>query len=154
MLQDYELSRYNENGKLTPRGPKPPCADPLINRIRQTDATESRRDQGWPKLRYGLVLSGQKLVDNLDYRESLKSLFPEALGGEMEGSGLYASAIPAKVDWIIVKGICDWGCHKNHSEKDAWQKLAARNAVRVLKTALDVGGLYDGGTKQNARIES
>jgi nucleoside phosphorylase len=82
-------------------------------------------------------------VDNLDYRESLKSLFPEAIGGEMEGVGLYVSACAAKVDWIVIKAICDWGHHKNHAEKDAWQQLAAANSVRVLKAALDLGGLYD-----------
>jgi nucleoside phosphorylase len=143
MVQDYELSRLNENGKLTPRGPKPPCADSLLNRLRQTETTESRRVQGWPILRYGLVLSGQKLVDNLDYREYLKHLFPEAVGGEMEGSSLFASAIPEKVDWIIVKGICDWGYNKNNSDKDARQKLAAQNAVQVLKAALEVGNLFE-----------
>jgi nucleoside phosphorylase len=88
------------------------------------------------------VLSGQKLVDNLDYRDSLKSLFPEAIGGEMEGTGLYVSAQAAKVDWLVVKAICDWGHKKNRAKKDEWQKLAARNAARVVKAALESGCLY------------
>ena len=143
MLQDYELGRLNENGVLTPRGPRPSCADTLVNRIRQTDVTGRRRTHDWPKLHFGLVLSGQKLVDNLDYRESLKELFPDAIGGEMEGSGVFVSATASKVDWIILKAICDWGFHKNHTEKDAWQRFAAKNAARVLKAVFDVNGLYD-----------
>lgn len=141
-IQDYELGRLNENGTLTPRGDKPSSADILRNRLRQTDSTESRRASDWPKVRFGLVLTGQKLVDNLDYRESLKAIFTEAIGGEMEGSGLYVSASIAKVDWIIVKAICDWGHNKSLAEKDVWQKVAAKNAARVIKTALDGNGLY------------
>ena len=143
-IQDYELGRMNKNGTLTPRGDKPGSADTLRNRFRQTDATERRRAKDWPTLRFGLVLSGQKLIDNLDYRETLKTLFPGAIGGEMEATGLYVSADAAKVDWIVVKGICDWGHAKDRVEKEAWQKLAARNAARVFKAALDVGGWYGG----------
>ncbi|MEN9867157.1 MAG: hypothetical protein RL748_2747 [Pseudomonadota bacterium] len=141
-IQDYELARYNSDGTVTPRGDKPGSADSLRNRLRQVDIAEGRRGKGWPKVRFGLVLCGQKLVDNLDYRESLKKLFGEAIGGEMEGSGVYAAVSAKHVDWIVVKAICDWGHDKNQADKDAWQRLAAHNAARVLKTALDLGGLY------------
>lgn len=141
-IQDYELGRLNEDGTLTPRGDKPSSADTLRNRLRLTDTMKRRSHSDWPKVRFGLVLSGPKLVDNLDYRESLKALFPEAIGGEMEGVGVYVGASEAKVDWIVVKAICDWGHNKKRAEKDAWQQLAAKNAVRVLKSTLDVGSLY------------
>ena len=141
-IQDYDLGRQNEDGTLTPRGDKPSSADILCNRIRQINTSEIRLTKDWPKVRFGLILSGQKLVDNLDYRESLKALFTEAIGGEMEGVGLYVSASAAKVDWIVIKGICDWGHNKNQADKDAWQKLAAQNAARVLRAALDIEGLY------------
>jgi nucleoside phosphorylase len=140
-LQDYDLSRLNADGTLTPRADKPSCSDALRNRLRQTDMSEGRRHSDWPKVRFGPVLSGQKLLDNLDYRDSLKALFTEAIGGEMEGTGIYVSASEAKVDWIVIKGICDWGYNKNQADKDAWQRLAAKNAARVLKAALDVGSL-------------
>ena len=141
-LQDYELARLNEDGILTPRGDKPSCADVLRNRLRQTDTRLQRCASDWPRVRFGLVLCGQKLVDNLDYRESLRSLFSEAIGGEMEGLGVYVSATAKKTDWIVVKAICDWGHDKSHADKEARQKLAANNAARVLKAALDIEGLY------------
>ncbi|MEM7399803.1 MAG: hypothetical protein AAF354_12810 [Pseudomonadota bacterium] len=101
-LQDYELGRANDDGSVTPRGDKAACADALLNRLRTSDTNRRRSDQDWPKNRFGLVLSGQKLVDNLDYRESLKTLAGgEAIGGEMEGGGLYVSAQAAKVDWVV-----------------------------------------------------
>ena len=141
-LQDYELARLNADGTLTPRGDKAHAADTLVNRFRQTDVRCRRAAADWPKVRFGLVLSGQKLVDNLDYRESLKRLWSEAIGGEMEGTGLYASAQRASTDWLVVKAICDWGHNKNQADKDAWQKTAAANAARVVKAALDAGALY------------
>jgi nucleoside phosphorylase len=83
-------------------------------------------------------------VDNVDYRDQLRMLEPEAIGGEMEGVGLYTAAQNAKVDWILVKAICDWadgnksgektvvsrdGDSKKISTKDRDQKIAARNAA-------------------------
>jgi hypothetical protein len=141
------------DGTVTPRGDKPHTADRLCNRLRQADGSQGRIASDWPKVRFGLVLSGQKLVDNLDYRESLKSLYPEAIGGEMEATGLYVSATVAKVDWIVIKGICDWGHDKNRADKDVWQKLAAKNAAHVLKVALDAGSLY-GGEHDSRRPDS
>jgi len=38
------------------------------------------------------MLSGEKLVDNLQFRQELEQKEPEALGGEMEGHGLYVAA--------------------------------------------------------------
>lgn len=145
-LQDYELGRISADGTVTPRGDKATSSPALINRLRQTDLVKNRASDDWPKLEFGLVLSGQKLIDNLDYRNSLKKLFSEAVGGEMEGTGLYVSASTEKVDWIIVKGICDWGCNKNSGSKEANQKIAAKNAARVLKAALDIEGLYNQNT--------
>jgi nucleoside phosphorylase len=77
-------------------------------------------------------------VDNLDYREHLKNLHAEAIGGEMEGIGLYVSAYRQKVDWILVKGICDWGHEKNRGDKNINQRIAAKSAATVVKAALDV----------------
>ncbi len=147
-IQDYELGRLNNDGTLTPRGDKPGSADKLRNRLRQLNIARGR-GKDWPKVRLGLLLCGQKLVDNLDYRESLKKLFPEAIGGEMEGSGVYASASAKNVDWIIVKAICDWGHDKGHAKKAEWQKHAAKNAALVVKAALGDGGLYVDGVHES-----
>jgi len=138
-IQDYELARVNSNGTLTLRGEKPRASDALYNRLRQSDTAQKRLLADWPKVRFGLVLSGQKLVDNIDYRNSLRALQTEAIGGEMEATGLYVSATMRKTDWIVVKAICDWGHNKSLGDKDALQWSAAQNAVRVLKAAIDLG---------------
>jgi hypothetical protein len=58
----------------------------------------------------------------------------------MEGAGLYAAARDAKVDWILVKAICDWADGNKGADKDARQATAARNAAQfVLHTLKTVG---------------
>ena len=59
-------------------------------------------------LSFGTILSGAKLVDSMDFRQQLRALEPEAIGGEMEGAGLYVACHDLKVDWILVKAICDF----------------------------------------------
>ena len=75
--------------------------------------------------------------DNLDYRKSLTKLVSsEAIGGEMEGAGLYVSCHDAKVDWILVKGICDWADGDKENNKEDRQQLAAKNATAFVLYAL------------------
>jgi hypothetical protein len=96
---------------------------------------------------FGLILSGEKLVDNQDFRDQLRRLEPEAIGGEMEGVGLYAAAerSRAKVDWILVKAICDWADGQKHQNKSQRQRKASRNAARFTIQILRHGGV--GGSK-------
>ena len=57
----------------------------------------------------------------------LLALEPEAIGGEMEGSGILDACLRRAARWIVVKGICDWAENK-HSDVQA---EAAENAMRV-----------------------
>jgi nucleoside phosphorylase len=133
-LRPYELQRVGKNGEIVYRGDKPHAAPRLINWC-----TGAGIYWEGAKLRFGSVLTGDKLIDDVDYRDSLKRLEPETVGGEMEGAGLYVACQNAKVDWILVKAICDWADgDKNNPQKDARQELAAKNAasfvLHVLKT--------------------
>jgi nucleoside phosphorylase len=62
---------------------------------------------------------------------------PEAIGGDMEGAGLYAAAGVAKVDWILVKAICDWA---DGNKNDDAQQLAAHNAADFVRHVIQLGG--------------
>src|SRR5205823_11722623 len=104
----YEPQRVGtEDGepKLLPRGSRVDASPRLLSLLRAVDA---RGGPGDPIAAFGLILSGEKLVDNVAFRKQLGTLEPEAIGGEMEGAGLYASCQKKKVDWILVKAICDW----------------------------------------------
>lgn len=145
-IRDYELGRIGPEGTLTPRGPCPPSSDILSHRILDLDhiiKSQPNACSEWPTLHFGAILSGNKLVDNLDYRNSLIQLEKEAIGGEMEAMGIFFASHRHNVDWIIVKAICDWGDgNKNNSSKENDQQLAADNAALVVKRAINMGNLF------------
>src|SRR5579884_2158379 len=106
-IMAYELQRVgsDDEGNLVvrPRGDRPQASPRLLNLFRDGEI-----DWEGAPLHFGLVLSGEKVVDNPNFRAELLRLEPEAIGGEMEGAGLYAAALRNRVDWILVKAICDW----------------------------------------------
>lgn len=83
----------------------------------------------------GLLVSIETLFDNEDHRNKfIDADQNQAIGGEMEGSGLLMAlrrATDRRVSWLIVKAICDWGYKKNEDaqQKEINQKLAAENAA-------------------------
>jgi nucleoside phosphorylase len=87
----------------------------------------------------GLMLTGEKLVDNVDFRASLLKIAEEAIGGEMEAAGLWASAGLRKRDWGIVKAICDWGDGNKNTDKAARQADAAGNSAAFVAHATREG---------------
>ncbi len=95
-LMLYETQRVGKNGKIVPRGDKPHASPRLVNYLQS-----AHLDWDGDKVEFGLILSGEKLVDNINYRKSLIKLESEAIGGEMEGAGLYTACQEGKVDWIL-----------------------------------------------------
>jgi nucleoside phosphorylase len=126
-LMLYEPQRVGAE-KTLPRGTRADCSPRLLDRCRNADLH-------WDgaTVRFGLVLTGEKLVDNLPLRQELLTFEPEAIGGEMEGAGLYAACQDRHVDWILVKAICDWADGHKEADKDARQATAARNAAPRLQ---------------------
>lgn len=90
-----------------------------------------------PAVHFGLVLSANTLVDSRRYRENCKKEFPDAIGGDMEGAALHAAAAKDRVDWIVVKGIADWGFNKTNEHQD----LAAGNAAEFVVHTLMMSSL-------------
>lgn len=129
-LQLYELQRVGS--RIILRGDKPHAASRLINHF------EFFKQVKWSgqETVFGLILSGEKLIDNEDYRDQLVGLQTEALGGEMEGAGLYVSSAEHKVDWIVIKAICDWADGNKGVDKQERQRTAATNAAVFLVESL------------------
>src|SRR6266700_6516526 len=138
-LVGYERQKIEQGsgGKeiITPRGDRVQASPRLLSRLRA-----SIFDWQEPKVHFGLVLSGDKLANHTNFRNKLLGIEPEAIGGEMEGTGVYSAAHRNKVDWILVKAICDWA---DEHKKDAYQKLAAENAARFLLHVLQQQGLAE-----------
>jgi nucleoside phosphorylase len=88
------------------------------------------RHTGPARVHAGLVLSGEKVVDAQHFRDALRADYPTAIGGEMEGTGVYAAASYRGVEVLLVKAICDFADgHKN----DRAQPFAARAAVALVE---------------------
>ena len=138
-LQCYDLQRIGTSGdgslQITPRGDRVTASTMLSSRLRAATV-------GWTEshVEFGLVLSGEKLVDNVEFRNQLLVAAPEAISGEMEGAGLYSAAAERHVDWIIVKGICDWADGKKRFKIKERQVHAARNAAAFVIRTIRQGG--------------
>jgi nucleoside phosphorylase/tetratricopeptide (TPR) repeat protein len=128
----YDLQRVGKD-LIVPRGDKPHASSWLINWLQ---VSKLSWDEARARVRFGVILSGEKLVDNIDYRDQLKQFENEAIGGEMEGAGLYVASHDKKCDWILVKAICDWADGEKATDKDARQRLAAHNAAAFVLQAL------------------
>lgn len=140
-LRPYDLQRHGtiQDGqpKISLRSDKPHASPWLLNHLKSTHLLW----QAPPKVRFGVVLTGEKLVDNLNLRQHLLDLEPDAIGGEMEGTGLYTACQDKKVDWILVKGICDWADGHKAEDKDNRQHTAAQNATQFVIAALQLAPL-------------
>jgi nucleoside phosphorylase len=106
----------------------------LLNRFRNVINWSFLDPSGSPcALHFGPILSGEKLVDNGNFKKSLFTEFPTAIGGEMEGAGLAAAAERSRHDWIVVKGICDWADGQKSKQH---QGFAAASAVSLVRHVL------------------
>lgn len=81
------------------------------------------------------IITGEKLVDNLEFRNKLKVQFPDSRGGEMEGMGIATCAEARNLPWALVKSICDFGDGNKKDDKDNKQECAARLAAIALEKA-------------------
>lgn len=147
-LLPYELQRVGS--EIILRADTPHASPRLINHFRNFDQTSW---QG-AKVRTGVVLTGEKLIDNIDYRNQLIAFEKEAIGGEMEGAGLYVPCHEHKVDWIVLKAICDWADGKKSKNKTARQKRAAKNAAHFLVQSLQHAPLKRVDSKRKSAAKS
>lgn len=134
-LRPYELQRIGEAGEGSRitllRDDKPTASAWLLNQLRSADVVWTGN-----AVKFGTLLTGDKLIDNVDYRDQLLEFEAEAIGGEMEGRGLYVACHDAKVDWIVVKSVCDFADGRKAEKKAARQTLAAESAASFVRHAL------------------
>jgi nucleoside phosphorylase len=146
-LRAYDLQRVGTGpdgqATISLRGDRPSASPRLVDRFNSGIA-----DWKGAKVSFGLLLSGDKLIDQQDFRDQLRAGEPEAIGGEMEGAGLYDVAQREKVDWILVKAICDYADGNKSQDKDKRQQTAARNAARFVFHVLRQGGFAAEGQAQ------
>jgi nucleoside phosphorylase len=98
------------------------------------------------KVYIGAMLTGSRLINSHKYRLKLLDDFADyrPIGGEMEAQGIYSMCrMHGITEWIIVKGICDWGYKKDTPNKHENQKTAARSAVEYCFYIFSKVGVFD-----------
>jgi nucleoside phosphorylase len=129
----YESQRVSENN-IDFRGKSGDASSLLINHFNNVMNWEYKMDgKRKPNIIVGAILSGEKLVDNEAYRNILLEKYPNAKGGEMEGAGVYAACDGKSVEWILVKGICDFADGNKNENKESHQKKAIQSAVNLCE---------------------
>lgn len=135
---NYEIERIGS--RIISRSPKAECSSLLLSRFRSAiDWKFKVAENLFSDAHFGLILSGEKLIDNLEFRNEQVQKYPEAIGGEMEGGGFYASSSRKGVEWIIIKGICDWASGKN----DKFHVLAAEASVSLIYHILSKANTFE-----------
>jgi len=91
-------------------------------------------------VRFGELLSGEKLIDEPGFKGKLRRTYPEAIGGEMEAAGIYSAAMLERCAWIVVKAVCDYADGNKAEDKGARQAQAATNAATFVRHCLNAYG--------------
>jgi nucleoside phosphorylase len=138
-LTEYEKTRIGtgldgerivlHRGAITEASPR------LVGRFR-----DARLADIAVSIKVGEVLSGEKLVDNPEFKSELTDRFPDAIGGEMEGAGIQAAAGRENTEWLIAKAVCDYASSKS-LDKRARQERAAAVAAKAVLHVLERGGM-------------
>lgn len=132
----YENLRVGDERSIF-RGTISQTGPVLLNRFRQAlDWNFKDKNNDFISVRFGPLLSGEKVIDNSRFSQRLFDEFPQAIGGEMEGAGLYAVAARKDVEWIVVKSICDWA---DGTKTDNYQDFAAKSSVSLVHHVLSDG---------------
>ncbi len=86
------------------RGSIPPSNTTLLNRFENVQNWEFLRPDNQPcTIHIGPILSGEKLIDDPQFKAALFERFPQAIGGEMEGAGLVAASGRVGTAWTLIK---------------------------------------------------
>ncbi|MFN0200977.1 MAG: hypothetical protein ACKVTZ_05625 [Bacteroidia bacterium] len=142
-LIPYEMQRVSANA-IVWRGSKPEANNSLRNSFKIKKWDNLLPNEKTATLELCDILTGEKLVDNIDYRNELLTLFPTAKGGEMEGAGLYAACQDKSLPWLLVKAICDFADGQKREGKKEKQALAIEMALRACLAVFNKQYVFEG----------
>ncbi len=137
----YELQRIGDEVVYKSAVPMPGLI--LLDRFRTSvsDWSFKRPDKTKVKVHFGKILSGEKLIDNLEFKLKLIDGYPTAIGGDMEAAGVYTACVRARKEWILVKGVSDWADGMKHND---YQVMSAAASASFIYFVLSKRGVLDG----------
>lgn len=89
---------------------------------------------GWPKVHRGLIGSADWSLRNAQFRDILAGLH-DVRAMEMEGKGIARSSFLNGLEWLVVRGVSDYG---DRHTRDVWRCYAALAAASYVRALLAV----------------
>lgn len=124
---NYETAKLSGNDFIS-RGDKITASSMLLESF-----TFSSSNWTNSKVHFGVYASGEKLVNDSHFCSQLLKAEPELMAGDMEAYGFSSVCYNQGLDWIVVKGISDWGINKT----DFSQEIAASNSWGLIIHTLE-----------------
>lgn len=99
-----------------------------------------------PKIHFGTIATGEKIIDSVTEKNKLLELGDTTyiIGGEMEATGLVAACSSNNIyEWIVIKGISDWGDGNKVNNKSENQQIAINYAVSYCEHIFNKDKIFD-----------
>ncbi len=135
-----ETSSASGVRRLYPPDAKIMASEPWVDRFYALRRAGWMTPSGRAGMHVGTLLAGSKRIESATYRDELVARVPHSddpvVGGEMEAAGI-AAACREPAQWVIVKGISDFGTTESRKEIKTTRGLAARAAAECVLDVLE-----------------
>lgn len=102
---------------------------PIDRGAEQITSTQTRSRHGNTRVHYGLIASGNQVVKDAGFRDSLN----ESLGGNVLCVEMEAAGVMNDFPCLVIRGICDYA---DSRKNDRWQEYTAAVAAAYAKELL------------------
>lgn len=89
----------------------------------------------------GEFLSGPEEIDSEERRRELVHRYPNAIGIEMDGQGVFSAAYDLKMEWVVIKGVSNYA-DGTASFTEHWKPFASVMAASVVNNILRVPAVF------------
>lgn len=133
MYEKYKI-KEKKDGSLNYKHLSNPYlnAGKILTKKFQDDNLWENSNSSRPRIHFGTIASGEKVIDSITEKNKLLELGNATyiIGGEMEATGLATACSSNNInEWIVVKGISDWGDGNKVKNKSENQQIAINYAV-------------------------
>lgn len=145
-VADYTLGKQ-QDGRRKVRWTVTPCGPSLLDSAMNLSASWQRRIRilrpgpGEPLRRKGVVASGGDVIADDQVLAAYTDDWPKLVGIEMEAGGLAAALhqTAERPEFLMVKGVSDFGSDKHEAEVLPWRDYACHAAAAFARGIIESG---------------
>jgi len=109
------------------------AGDETDDRVPHPEVALSGHRPGRPKVHSGVIASGDRSLRSARKRDEIAATAPDVLAIEMEGKGIGNTGFSEGVEWLVVRGVSDYG--DQHVNR-VWRNYAALAAAAYTRALL------------------